>query len=105
MADLDRTPQARQTQRHDGLASCRLCASADAAADHDWCPASEGLVCAACCRRVLLGDASPLETAMADADSPEAFEALITACLGCDRAQRWYAEQIHRRFVGGPGPC
>ena len=105
MADLDRTPQARQAPRHDGLASCGLCASVEAAADHDWCPASEGLVCAACCRQVLLGDASRLEIALADPDSPDAFESLITTCLGCDRARRWYAEQIHGRFVGGPGSC
>ncbi len=105
MADLDRTPQARPQRRADGLASCRLCASVEAEADHDWCPASDGLVCAACCRRVLLGDVSRLASAMADADSPDTFEAMMTACLGCDRAHSWYAEQVHRRFVGGAGPC
>jgi hypothetical protein len=105
MADLDRTPPERLPLRHDGLASCRLCASADAAAEHDWCPASEGLVCEACCRRVLLGDPSRLEVAMGDADSPDVFETLITTCLSCERAKRWYAEQVYGRFAGGVGPC
>jgi hypothetical protein len=42
---------------------------------------------------------------MPDLDSPEAFEALIATCLGCDRGRRWYAEQIHSRFARGAGPC
>jgi hypothetical protein len=36
MADLDGIPLERVQRRHDGLASCRLCSTGDAAADHDW---------------------------------------------------------------------
>jgi hypothetical protein len=106
MADLDGIPLERVQRRHDGLASCRLCSTGDAAADHDWCPAAQGLVCGACCRRVLLGDDSRLSAIAAtrlDGDEPP--EGLTTACFSCERGHRWFAEQLHDRLIGNSEPC
>ncbi len=105
MADLDQAPLERPPHRHDGLAACRLCSSVDAAAQHDWCPAREALVCDACCRRLLAGDVSRADPLVGDPDPLEAFDTLITTCIACERGRRWYAEQIQNHFGSGPEPC
>ncbi len=106
MADLDGVPLERVPPRHDGLAACRLCSSSDAGADHDWCPAAEGLVCETCCRRVLLGEDTRLYAIAATrVDGDDSVENLSIACFGCDRGRRWFAEQLQRRLDGGAKPC
>lgn len=104
MAGLDREPLVPERGRHDGMAACRLCASTDAAADHAWCAASEGLVCDECCRHVLLGDVWRLKPLMSPDEIADRAEVIICACLACERGQRWYAEQLQAHFSGGPGP-
>jgi len=106
MAGLDETPLPMAAARHDGLASCRLCASGDAAADHDWCPAVGGLVCEACCRRALVGDDSRLYAiSAARAEGTETAEDLAAACMGCARGRRWFEEQLRLRRPEGGEPC
>jgi hypothetical protein len=56
MAGLDTDPLPFAPPPRDGQAHCRLCATTEPDADHDWCRAASGLVCEACCHRVLLGD-------------------------------------------------
>lgn len=105
MADLDRTPIAWTPDRHDGLAACRLCSSADAEAGHDWCPVTEGLLCESCCRRVLTGDAPGLTAAVADPDSPDDLENVIVTCISCERGRRWFAQQVGEYLGRGSAPC
>ena len=106
MAALDGVPLERRPPRHDGLATCRLCSSSDAAADHEWCPAAEGLVCDACCRHVLLGEDTRLYAIAATrADGDDTVENLTSACFGCDRGRRWFAQQLQDRFGRGTRPC
>lgn len=102
MAGLDRTDPITPSARHDGIAACRLCSSSDADAAHEWCPAVGGLVCGACCRQILLGDALRLAAEIA---SQEDAEALVATCRGCERGHRWFAERVHDRLAPGAIPC
>lgn len=103
MAGLDSDPLAHGPGPHDGMASCRLCSSTEAAADHDWCAASGGLVCDACCRRVLLGEVSHLGRPVDDL--ADCAESIISACLACERGRRWYADQMLEHVTRGAGSC
>ena len=105
MADLDGVPLKRVPPPHDGLAACRLCSSSDPAADHDWCLAAEGLVCDACCRRVLLGDDAPLHAIAATRVDGDDAGNLATACFRCERGHRWFAEQLQDRLGRRTEPC
>lgn len=105
MAGLDDEPLTHGPGRHDGMAACRLCSSTDASADHGWCAASGGLVCDSCCRRVLLGDVSGLRLPAPETDLADDAETIISACLGCERGQRWYANLMLERVTRGVGNC
>ena len=105
MADLDGAPLERVPPRHDGLAACRLCSSSDAAADHDWCPAAEGLVCDGCCRAVLLGDDVRLRTLTATRVDEDEAGSPVPACFGCERGHRWFAAQVRSRIGRRSEPC
>jgi hypothetical protein len=108
MAALDDIPLVIVPPRHDGLATCRLCTTVEAAADHEWCPAVGGLVCERCCRRALLGEDTRLfviaatRAGDADADAPED---LAAACVGCSRGRRWFEEQLREHLNPGGEPC
>jgi len=106
MAGLDDIPLVIVPPRHDGLATCRLCTTVDAAADHDWCPAVGGLVCDPCCRRALLGEDMRLfviaATRVGEVDAPED---LAAACMNCARGRRWFEEQLRDRLNPGGAPC
>jgi len=105
VAAIDEEPITPGPGRHDGVATCRLCASTDAAADHAWCAASGGLVCDECCRRILFGDLRRLGPSVMAEPHGERGEAVIASCVGCERGQRWYAEQLHLSFSDGSQPC
>lgn len=91
MADLDTDPLSLTALPHDGEARCRLCASADAEARHDWCMAVSGLVCQTCCHRILLDDLGRLmSAAMGGCSSGD--DALT--CAECERGQRWIAGHV-----------
>jgi hypothetical protein len=91
MADLDSEPLSRTAPPHDGEARCRLCASADPQAHHDWCEAVSGLVCQSCCNRILLRDLGRLMSAAMGActsdDEP-------MTCANCERGQQWIAGYV-----------
>lgn len=105
MAAIDEDPLTHDPSGHDGVATCRMCASTEAAADHAWCAVSGGLVCDDCCRRVLFGDLRRLGPAAMAAILAEQGDSIIAACVGCDRGRRWYVEQLHHTFSDGSKPC
>lgn len=106
MAGLDDIPLVIVPPRHDGLATCRLCTTVDATADHDWCPAVGGLVCGACCRRALVGEDTRLfVVAAARVGSVDATEGLANACLECARGRRWFEEQLRDLLTPRREPC
>ena len=106
MAGLDNEPLTPERERHDGMAACRLCSSTDAIAGHAWCAASGGgLVCDECCRRVLLGDIWQARPLLAASELAERADMIISACLECERGQRWYTEQLRLHFADGNVPC
>ena len=100
MAGLDSEPIVLREERHDGMATCRLCSSTDAAAEHEWCAATRALVCGACCRRLLAGDIRRIPTRDLDGRAGD----IVSACLGCERGRRWFADQLLGSFGGGE-PC
>lgn len=104
MAGLDNEPLTPDRERHDGAAMCRLCSSTDAIAGHAWCAASGGLVCDDCCRSLLLGDARQVPPTTAS-DLARRADMIISACLECERGQRWYTEQLRLHFADGNVPC
>ena len=91
MAGLDIDPLSTRPVPHDGQAHCRLCATVDPHAGHDWCPAVSGLVCDSCCHRVLLGDMGRL--ALAALDPTDDGEG-AGQCAGCERGQQWFAIHV-----------
>jgi hypothetical protein len=91
MAGLDTDPLPLTPVPQDGQARCRLCATGDPDAGHDWCRAVSGLVCEACCHRVLLGDFGRV---MAVAFGAADAEPSLGACAECERGQRWFARQV-----------
>jgi hypothetical protein len=103
MAELDALPLESTPVRHDGLAICRVCCSADAAAAHDWCLAVRGLLCDACCRRILIGEEPRMAWATCADDAEGA--PLVDECLGCDRGHRWFAEQFNQHSASDGIPC
>lgn len=105
MAGLDNEPLTHCPDRHDGMASCRLCSSTDADAGHEWCAAREGLVCDDCCRLVLCGDIGFVRPPGPSSGLAESAEVIISACLGCERGRRWYTDQLLRSFTHGAGTC
>jgi hypothetical protein len=91
MAGMDMGPLEQERLPHDGLARCRVCAGAEADAGHEWCPEVSGLVCRACCQRILLGDLGRvMAMAMGIAAGDEPSEEL-GACAGCERGGQWLA--------------
>jgi hypothetical protein len=92
MAGLDTDPLEQTRLPHDGQARCRMCASSAADAGHEWCPEVSGLVCRACCQRVLLGDVGRVMVmALGLAGSDTQSEGL-GACAECERGGRWLAQ-------------
>jgi hypothetical protein len=91
MAGLDTDPLPFKPSPQDGQARCRLCATSDPRAEHDWCRAVSGLVCQDCCHRVLLGDLGRL---MAITYGGGDVELGLGACAECERGQRWFAHQV-----------
>jgi hypothetical protein len=100
MAGLDTDPLEQKRLPHDGQARCRVCASAAADAGHEWCPEVSGLVCRACCQRILLGDLGKvMAIALGVASGDEPSEGL-GACAGCERGGQWLAQHA-LGLVGG----
>jgi hypothetical protein len=91
MAGLDTDPLHQAPPLQDGEARCRLCATAEPEAEHDWCRAASGLVCDACCHRVLLGDLGRIMAAAFGGADPDDS---LGACAECERGQRWFARQV-----------
>ena len=90
MADLDTDPLSRTALPHDGEVRCRLCASADPTACHEWCQAISGLLCESCCQRILLGDLERLMSAAMGGPLPES----TLRCAECERGQRWITGHV-----------
>jgi hypothetical protein len=105
MAGLDTEPLEPRPEPHDGLALCRVCATPDADAGHDWCEAAGGLVCRTCCRRRLLGDVGRMMAVSAGVAEPDedTFGAL-GACATCERGQRWFARHVLGFMTRGSSP-
>lgn len=100
MAGLDTDPLERTRLPHDGQARCRVCASAEADAGHEWCPEVSGLVCRACCQRILLGDLGRvMAMALGIAAGDEPSDGL-GACAECERGGQWLAQHA-LGLVGG----
>jgi len=77
---------------HDGALRCVLCADTGPAADHDWCPAAECLVCDGCCASLLEGDPRLLVSVMANAGRIVTPDGLLDACARCERVALRLAE-------------
>jgi hypothetical protein len=93
MAGLDNRPLEPQRPTYDGQAMCRVCATNDADAEHDWCAASSALVCRSCCHRILMGHVALIVTEgfeALDQDVPESME----ACARCERGRLWFAQHV-----------
>jgi len=78
VAGLDHTPIDIDRPVWDGQAVCRICATHDAEAEHEWCAATNALVCRDCCHRVLAGHVALIVTegvAALDEDVPASVEA------------------------------
>ena len=101
MAGLDTDPLQLTPAPHDGLAHCVLCATVDPHAEHDWCRAISGLVCEACCQRVLVGDLGRLMAAMLGASDAEPQ---FGPCAECERGTRWFARHILGHLADGTLP-
>lgn len=104
MAGSDAWPLEPRIDPHDGVATCCVCATADAQADHDWCAATSGLVCKACCQRMLLDDVGRLMSISAGsaptADTPDG----LGACTECERGRRWFARHVLGYMTRGSLP-
>ena len=103
MAGLDHTPIDTDRPVWDGQAVCRICATHDAEAEHEWCAATNALVCRDCCHRVLAGHVALIVTegvAALDEDVPASVE----ACAGCDRGRRWFASHVAGLMTRGTPP-
>lgn len=79
---------------HDGSLRCLLCGNTAPGADHEWCAASESLVCDSCCLSLLQGDPHRLFSIAANAGRIVTPDRLFEACAGCDRAHRQAAERL-----------
>lgn len=105
MATLDTSPLAQTSDRFDGEARCRLCATARPAAGHDWCPTVSGLVCDECCQHMLFGSLSRLMgAALSGASGTTDVGPLIGACASCERGQRWFAQHVLAMVQPGEQP-
>lgn len=97
MAGLDTEPLEPRPAPHDGQALCRVCATPDADADHDWCAAASALVCKTCCQRLLLGDVGrmmAISAGVAEPDEDGGSGQPLVACAECERGQRWFADHV-----------
>jgi hypothetical protein len=91
MAQLDTDPLPQVEPPHDGMARCRRCATIDPGAGHDWCQATQGLVCESCCHHVLLGNLGRIMSGSFESDGSEQQ---LSVCAECERGQRWFASQV-----------
>jgi len=91
MAELDLQPIPARPAPHDGEVRCGVCATADADAAHEWCPAVSRLVCDDCCHRTLIGDVG---RHMAAAFAGAGQAPVVTACSRCERGQAWLAGEV-----------
>jgi len=96
MADLTDMPHFHAPPRYDGAPHCVLCSTVDPAAGHEWCAASQSLVCDDCCGRLLQGEMTRLIAVVANTGRHLTAEALFESCAGCERAHRRFTETMLR---------
>jgi hypothetical protein len=104
MAGLDMDPLEQARPPHDGQARCRVCASAAADAGHEWCPEVCGLVCHACCQRILLGDLGRVMAMALGVAAGEEPSGELGACADCERGGRWLAQHALGLVAGDSVP-
>lgn len=104
MAGLDAEPLKPRADPHDGVATCCVCTTADAEAEHDWCAATSGLVCRSCCQRLLLDDVGRLMAISMGAAPPAETPEALGACAECERGRRWFAQHVLGYMTQGSAP-
>ncbi len=76
----------------DGAVRCTLCGDQHRQVDHDWCPASQSIVCDECCEEVLRGEPRRLIAAAEASPRSTSPLELIAFCTACPRLQRMLVE-------------
>ncbi len=105
MAELDRHPRVVPQVKHDGAASCRLCADGIPAADREWCLAAGCLVCDECCRRLVHGDVARLTRIRLEGGRAMTLPELYRACAHCERGHHRFAEHLLDIAAPEGPPC
>jgi hypothetical protein len=72
---------------------CELCGDRDHRFDHEWCPASETLVCDGCCDDLLRGEPRRVLAAAELATRTVTPLELIAECTACDRLSRMLVDE------------
>jgi hypothetical protein len=94
MADLTDMPHFHAPPRYDGAPHCVLCSSADPGAGHEWCNASQCLVCDDCCIRLLRGEMARMVAIVANTGRALTAGMLFESCASCERAHRRFTESM-----------
>jgi hypothetical protein len=93
LAHAARQTSAAQRPARDGAVRCELCGDRDHRFDHEWCPASETLVCDGCCDDLLRGEPRRVLAAAELATRTVTPLELIAECTACDRLSRMLVDE------------